>query len=58
MSHKYTVELEVDSMACLDNHRLVSILDRIIDSGIELAAESDDKTDQDVIDVNNFGPLS
>lgn len=54
MRHKYTVELEVDSRACLADSRLVSLLDRIIDSGIELAIESDDHNDQDVIDVKQL----
>lgn len=54
MSHKYTVELEIDSAACLVDTRLVSILDRIIDSGIELAVESDDRNDQDVVDVKQL----
>jgi len=54
MSHKYTVEVEVDSQTCLNDTRLVSILDRIIDSGIELAVESEDTADPDVVDVKQL----
>ena len=52
--NKYTVEVEVESQVCLADTRLVSLLDRIIDSGLELAVESDDANDQDVIDAKHL----
>ena len=54
---KYMVELEVDSMACFTERRLVSMIDRIIYSGIELAVESEDTDDPDVAGVKQLSSV-